>query len=43
MGKLAMYRWLLDYTLSRCEAGVRPEKEVVEKAKAKMKHWSSEG
>jgi hypothetical protein len=43
MGKLAMYRWLLDYALSRYEAGVRPEKEVVEKAKAKMKHWTSEG
>jgi hypothetical protein len=43
MGKLAMYRWLLDYALSRYEAGVRPEKEVVEKAKAKLKHWTSEG
>jgi len=42
MGKLAMYRWLLDCGLSHYEAGERPEKEVVKKATPRMKHWSSE-
>lgn len=42
MGKLAMYRWLLDCALSHYEAGERPDKEVVEKATPKLKHWSSQ-
>ncbi|MCI0728574.1 MAG: hypothetical protein L0332_17895 [Chloroflexi bacterium] len=42
MGKLAMYRWLLDCALSHYEEGQRPEKEVVSKATPKMRHWSSE-
>lgn len=41
MGKLAMYRWLIDCALSHYEAGERPEKEVVERATAKLKHWTS--
>jgi hypothetical protein len=42
MGKLAMYRWLLDCALSHYEAGERPEKKVVQKATPKLRHWSSQ-
>ncbi|MCA9917702.1 MAG: hypothetical protein KC415_05505 [Anaerolineales bacterium] len=41
MGKLAMYRWLLDCALSHYEAGERPEKEVIERATARLRHWTS--
>ena len=42
MGKLAMYRWLLDCALSHYEAGERPDKQMVHKATPKFKHWSSQ-
>lgn len=41
MGKLAMYRWLLDCALSHYEEGERPEKKMVQKATPKLQHWSS--